>query len=348
MAYDSLIQKGDSYIKNKTQLDGEFEIFSIDAKRVEDVVTDSVELDDDVRDSLLGIQREFDVEQNSFNEKKSELEAEKNEISETINAELKKLNKAEEKLDSLAGKKYTGGLERVSQKCKECIEQLNEMLDRMGALADASSGSDFVNPVASSAGSDTGILQRLQADHYSPQMFNYPRIVGEHSIEDDLRAVNPNFTEDPNSPWHNNCQRCVMVYEARRRGYDVEAQMLPSDNDSLLYMNPPDGWPYVYKNPDVVDCSANSGTQAMGNVIDQMVEWGDNARGIVRVRFVGGGGHVFIAERVNGKSRFVDPQTGSEDVTDYFYSVVGSGVACMRTDNLEFSDLIHRCCQPRK
>ena len=54
-------------------------------------------------------------------------------------------------------------------------------------------------------------------------------IKGEHSIEDDLKAVNPNFTEGRDGVWENNCQRCVVAYELRRRGIDVKAMSCLED-----------------------------------------------------------------------------------------------------------------------
>lgn len=54
-------------------------------------------------------------------------------------------------------------------------------------------------------------------------MIGARRIKGEHTREQDLKAVNPNFVPGRNGEWENNCQRCVYAYEARRRGIDVEA-----------------------------------------------------------------------------------------------------------------------------
>ena len=179
----------------------------------------------------------------------------------------------------------------------------------------------------------------------------FPRILSPHSIEDDLSATNPKFSHDnPDSPWNNNCQRCVCAYEARRRGYNVEALPLSSDYDPLLRVAAPDGWPYVFQNPKLIDCSANSGTAAKLNIEQQLEDWGDNARAIIRVKWKGpfGGGHVFIAERVNGVTRFIDPQDGDPDASTCFDYASGRHVLCMRIDNLAFSDAIRKCCQARR
>ena len=182
-------------------------------------------------------------------------------------------------------------------------------------------------------------------------MAGYPAIKGNHSMADDLKAANPNFSRtDPDSPFNINCQRCISAYEARRRGYDVEARPAPEGEDYLPFMRHPDGWPSVYEGAELIDCSANSGTAGAINVEEQLKQWGDNVRAVVRVRWkltCGGGGHVFIAERVNGVTHFVDPQSGSTDASGYFELAQGSGMFCMRTDNLPFTSKIEQCCTKR-
>ena len=59
------------------------------------------------------------------------------------------------------------------------------------------------------------------------KMIGAKRIKGEHTREQDLKAVNPNFVPGRNGEWENNCQRCVAAYEARRRGINVTAKPLP-------------------------------------------------------------------------------------------------------------------------
>lgn len=182
-------------------------------------------------------------------------------------------------------------------------------------------------------------------------MVKYSSINGEHSIEDDLMNTNPNYSKtDTSSPWNNNCQRCVSAYEARRRGFDVEAQPFPAGLDTLSIMRHPEGWPNVYDGAKLIDCSANSGTGAAINIENEMDTWDDNARAIVRVKWkrcYGGGGHVFIAEKNNGQIRFIDPQNGEYDARSYFDFAKGSDVFCMRIDNLPFTDKIHQCCFER-
>ena len=66
-------------------------------------------------------------------------------------------------------------------------------------------------------------------------------------------------------------------------------------------------------------------------------KWGDGARAEVVVMWRGSfSGHAFFAERVNGKTRFYDPQNGSMDVSEYFKRVEPGSVKICRIDNLEF------------
>ena len=81
------------------------------------------------------------------------------------------------------------------------------------------------------------------------------------------------------------------------------------------------------------------------NSENQMEEWGDGSRGIVRVQWQKKNyGHVFIAEQVNGKTRFIDPHNGAKDVTHYFDSgkVRATETKLLRTDDKEISDLINK------
>lgn len=111
-------------------------------------------------------------------------------------------------------------------------------------------------------------------------------------------------------------------------------------------MRHPQGWPQVYENPDLVPCFSNSGANTKGKVEAQMAAWGDGARAIVRVQWRGGNsGHVFIAEQVNGATRFVDPQCNSTDCSDYFKSAKKNQTYVMRVDDRKFTDLVRDCCE---
>lgn len=175
------------------------------------------------------------------------------------------------------------------------------------------------------------------------------RLKGEHTREEDLKAVNPNYTSRGEGVWENNCQRCVAAYEARRRGIDVTAKPKPSmtDYDELSRSC---GWADSFVNAKPIDCSDTTGLKARANIIREMENMPDGARCAVQVlwRGRGGRGHVFIAEKHDGKITFIDPQPHGEprqlDMSERFREASGKLVYVMRLDNLKFSDTVKECC----
>ena len=180
------------------------------------------------------------------------------------------------------------------------------------------------------------------------KMIGAKRIKGEHTREQDLKAVNPNFVPGRNGEWENNCQRCVTAYEARRRGIDVTAKQWTSDKEPIMWS---DGWSLAYKNGKIIDCSDTTGLKARTNIIREMNKMPDGARCAVQVIWKGrrGGGHVFIAEKQDGKIAFIDPQPHGEtiqfDCDDCFKIANGRLVHIMRLDNLKFSNIVKECCR---
>ena len=105
-------------------------------------------------------------------------------------------------------------------------------------------------------------------------------------ILDCLKASNPLFSTHKAS-YMESCQRCVMAYELRRRGYSVVAQpYIPGGADMLPYMNRRYGWPAVFEKQILTDCSAVTQAQAKENIERQMRAYGDGSRAIVRVNWL--------------------------------------------------------------
>lgn len=165
-------------------------------------------------------------------------------------------------------------------------------------------------------------------------------------MEHDIKATNPGFATK-NMAYTENCQRCVSAYELRRRGYDVIAKpRLAEREDFLLYMESQWGWPAVYENYKLEYCGSRYGYLAKQNVINRMKGYGDGSRAIVRINWLlRDKGHVFMAENHESEIYFIDPQTGGIDVSWYFDYAEPFSVVLMRTDNLEFTDLIGFCCE---
>lgn len=139
------------------------------------------------------------------------------------------------------------------------------------------------------------------------------------------KGTNPHYSESYNA-YSSNCQRCVLTYEARRRGYDVTAlptysgDMLPYSGDYLKALS----------NPNTINTGKS--TNKINNLMKQ---FGPGSRAIIHVSR-GYQGHVFIAENSGGNIFFVDPQTNKRYSKLSLAKVTSSSVT--RLDNQQFTD----------
>lgn len=138
-------------------------------------------------------------------------------------------------------------------------------------------------------------------------------------------GTNPHYSPGYDA-YSSNCQRCVVTYEARRRGYDVTA--LPTYRGDLL----PYGKDYLktLSNPKTVDTG-----KSVRKVESEMRSYGNGSRAIIAVS-KGRKGHVFIAENSNGKIRYIDPQVNKSYGKLDLSNVSRSSVT--RIDNQQFTD----------
>lgn len=179
--------------------------------------------------------------------------------------------------------------------------------------------------------------------------YGWKPIHGEHCIEDDLKNTNPMYhkEKDLNGPYHKNCQRAVTAYEARRRGHNVYADK--ADENLLIpgldEFIGDEGWTTAFKDGNIIDCSAPNGIVGRDKVIAEISKFSDNSRFGVKVIGNKGVGHIFAAEKIDGKIYFIDPQSGSMNAEDNFFSANGQNIKIMRLDNLEFSDKVTGACK---
>jgi len=180
-----------------------------------------------------------------------------------------------------------------------------------------------------------------------------------HTLEDitaDVETVNRNY-KTSNGEYDINCQRCTNAVELRFRGYDVKAQPItegmmrklwnPSKKDFDGYGASVDqiarqwvdadgetnqGWDYETKNK-------LSRASAIKKMEDEIVSWGEGARGFIYVTWMrksGGSAHIWNVEVRDGKPFYIDGQSnkiGDEvDWKDDFSPSSWRGV--MRVDNL--------------
>lgn len=174
------------------------------------------------------------------------------------------------------------------------------------------------------------------------KMIGAKRIKGEHTREQDLKAVNPNFVPGRNGEWENNCQRCVYAYEARRRGIDVEALPCIQGIDNIAKQ-----WKNICKGSEWQRLGCTNKSTAANDMNKAIAGYGEESRAVIYVAWKNGGAHVFIAEHKNGKTTFIDPQSGKTDVANYFNQAKPESIRYCRIDNLKFSDYIKGCCKRR-
>ena len=130
---------------------------------------------------------------------------------------------------------------------------------------------------------------------------NLPLIQGKHTIEDDLIAVNPDFLLI--SGTDTNCYSVVYAYEARRRGLDVIAilgETIPGKDVLSGFQN------------------LKFAGYTKEKIEKEMKKFGDGARMEILVDWGNNKSHVFIAEQIDGKTHFIDPQNQRKDCDDYF------------------------------
>ncbi len=176
-------------------------------------------------------------------------------------------------------------------------------------------------------------LENLPKRELENQKEGLEKVSFEDELEQSLKDCNPNYKNG--IEWKTNCQRCVPTFELRRRGYDVTALPRIAEEDILAYE------PFsVWENPDIIVCQDNG----KADIENQMAKWGDGARAQITVKWKNtNSGHTFMAEQVDGKTIFYDPQTGKMDVSKYFNNVEMDSVEFCRIDNLNVTNRIKSC-----
>lgn len=170
------------------------------------------------------------------------------------------------------------------------------------------------------------------------------------SIGDSVIGTNPYHSYDYRE-YSENCQRCVVAYELRRRGYDVTAQpTFPGDTLSgIAYMNKRDNtiaayWRGAFKGArtEHVGVTGNTPKAEQGvidNITAKMQKYGNGSRAVVQIFYRMGGGHVFNVENQGGRIVWVEAQTGKmKDISKTMGLVQTSSVNLVRVDNLKISD----------
>ena len=184
---------------------------------------------------------------------------------------------------------------------------------------------------------------RDSKNHVEEMLPNLKRKTTETNQNEDMAACNPKYLKG--GVYKNNCISCALAYDMRRRGYDVESA--PIDTTSATNGSLPVQLGF-YKGEKLevfeVPKDLYAATKRFSN---QILKYGDGSRGMLRIRWKNGDGHVAVWE-VDGNSVIVrDPQNNTiVDLSDYmcrakiFYY--------FRTDNLEPTEKVTRFVKNRQ
>lgn len=162
--------------------------------------------------------------------------------------------------------------------------------------------------------------------------------------------ANPYYS-DEYSNYSKNCQRCVVAYELRRRGYDVIAQPTYK-NDKWAIGGTRNGasldrWRGAFRHAKSDNVGGKNPDKTYSNIVDQMKEYGNGARAVMSLDWKkGNSGHVFVLENRNGKIYFMEPQRPiyksshrytTKDIKNLLKNVNLKTPTLTRTDNLQIS-----------
>lgn len=115
--------------------------------------------------------------------------------------------------------------------------------------------------------------------------------------------------------YKNNCQRCVQTYELRRRGYNVTAMPKKRRNDNISWGSEIFNGYGKTKYDAIKAYKLNQTEQA---VKTELANAPAGSRYSIYIQWKGGSAHVFIAEKTKTGVKYVDPQSGQGNVSDYF------------------------------
>jgi len=158
--------------------------------------------------------------------------------------------------------------------------------------------------------------------------------------DENLKLVNPHYGEEG---FVQNCANCSLAFEARKRGFDVEA--LPTQRpmfiDDYEKMFVDSGFSYIL-NP-------MSEKETLELIEETIKSWGEGARGTIFIVWKNVSvGHFFSCEVKNNSIVYCDAQRSIMNAKEYFKKSDIMHTAFMRTDNLEFSSNVERAFKERK
>ena len=177
MGFDSLRHSVDEHAANKSALEKDQQSFDIEQGKLDALNTVAAKLDTEIVSAIDGINNEFSLEQAELDQRADTLRSDKDTLSKKINEEQTKLAAVQKKIEGLNGKKYTGGLDSVSQKCDTLLSELDEMLQTTAVSDNSTAANSGVKDNGASSGQKGGLFSKLfsrnQAAPGGPKLGNF-------------------------------------------------------------------------------------------------------------------------------------------------------------------------------
>lgn len=175
----------------------------------------------------------------------------------------------------------------------------------------------------------------------------FDRKITKGTVDEDLKKTNPNYVAGRNGVYENNCQRCVPSFLLRRQGFDVVAQPEwygKNEGVEKILKKTPN---HIYRRKDgsipQMRNTNSSTTFGRAEIEAYMADLKDGAMCEIKCTWANkedevNNGHVFIAEKKDGKIRYIDPQNGEEDVSRYFEKMKERMTYFWRIDDTTIDD----------
>lgn len=161
------------------------------------------------------------------------------------------------------------------------------------------------------------------------------------TIDEDMALINPGYDRsDPSTS--SNCIYCTYAYELRRRGYDVDALNMGSEESALSML---DCFEVKHDDGNLAEraiflvsrqsweLNRIKPAKSAEQLVSEIEEFGEGARGSVNFYWKNGGAHSIAWEVVNGKVEFRDCQV-NEVININDYAGLSNRIHYVRLDDL--------------
>lgn len=142
---------------------------------------------------------------------------------------------------------------------------------------------------------------------------------GKPMTHEEADSKRPNPMYESNYLYRINCQVCVLAYEMRRRGYNVEATAFRSFDKTFKDLEYDPGSAFIgmrartmYFFPTKEEEKESEGFYTVAKSFKRVYKAiKSGGRYYMDIEWRDGGGHVVVVEKIKGKLRVYDPQDGS-------------------------------------